>query len=188
MWTKMKLVFLMVIMVLVGCRGPKTIAATEAQTKALEAMVHEKHFSIESNQAFPMVSTGLVSLSNRGIIAPGNSASNISLIGNANYVKVYKDSVDIALPYFGERQLPGGYNNRSIGFEFKGVPKDFNIIKDEKTQGYQIKFSFQNKNSIEACDVRIKLYPNLSTKIDINSSHRTFISYRGTVSKENEKD
>lgn len=138
-----------------------------------------EHFEIRSDWALPLATNSLNSIANAGLLPPGSSAGQISLIGNANYVKVMGDSLSVYLPYFGERQMGGGYNSDGAGIEFIGVPKKMEITKDKEKQRYDIRFEF--KKDSENFMVIITLLPNLQSTININSSQRFPIRYSGSV-------
>ncbi len=154
--------------------------ATKGGAQQLNELVANKSFVIESDQALPMATNSLNSISNAGLLPPGSSASQINLIGNPNYLKVMGDSVAVYLPYFGERQMGGGYDNDGPGIKFEGVPQDMKINKDDEKHRYDIQFKMRDDS--ETFNVNIVLFPNLSSMINVNSSQRFPIRYSGHVS------
>lgn len=171
--------------VLFSCNSTKSIVAPTAQSEALEALIAKKSFTIESEWMYPLATTSLNTIANSGLIPPGSTVNGISLIGNPNFVKIYGDSISMNLPFYGERQLPGQYTRNEGGIVFEGIPDRYEVIKDEKKQRHLIKFTV--KNNRESYRVTMTMFPNWTTSININSSHRTSIRYRGVVS-ENEKE
>lgn len=162
-----------------SCGSAKTMG-TEAKRQRLDELVSKKSFIIESDRAMPMATNSLNSISNAGLLPPGSSASQISLIGNSNYLKIMGDSIAVYLPYFGERQMGGGYDNDGPGIKFEGIPEDMEINKDEGKQRYDIRFKMTDDS--ETFNVNVTLYPNLNSMINVNSSQRFPIRYSGEVS------
>lgn len=171
-----------IILVFSGCFSSKTNVST-VNDKALEELVKTKSFEITSEWAQPHITSGMNSIANTGLLPTGSSISNISLIGNSNYLRINKDSVSGYLPYYGERQMGGRYGSISTAIQFDGIPKDYEIKKGKK-EGYEIQFSIADKNNpTENYKVYIQLFQSLSSSININSSHRFFIRYKGRVAK-----
>ncbi len=165
--------------VLWSCGSTSKTMGANAQTQELDELVSKKHFEIQSDRAMPTATASLNSISNAGLFPPGSSASQVSLIGNSNYLKIMGDSVAVYLPYFGERQMGGGYNKDGPGIKFEGVPKSMEITKDKEKQRYDIRFKM--KDDSETFNVNITLFPNLNSIIDLNSSQRFPIRYSGSV-------
>ena len=115
----------------------------------------------------------------------GGNASRINLIGNPNYLKVKGDSVLAFLPYFGQRQRGGGYNNDGGGIKFEGIPKNYEVTKNNENQRQDIRFDI-NENS-ENFSVLVSIFPNLNTTINVNSTQRSPISYDGKAKPISEK-
>ncbi|WP_430966795.1 DUF4251 domain-containing protein [Spongiimicrobium sp. 2-473A-2-J] len=157
----------------------KTTARYFQDTKALDELVAQQAFKISADWAQPMATNSLNQLANAGLLPPGSTINRINLVGEANYLKVEGDTVSAYLPYFGERQMSGGYN-ADQGITFKGVPKNFEITKNEKKQRYVMRFQINNKT--ETYQVNAELFPNLSSTISVNSSQRFVIRYDGQVS------
>ena len=119
------------------------------------------------------------SIASSGLLLPGNSGSNISLIANPNYLKMMFDSVAAYLPYFGERQLSGGYSVTNA-IEFKGLPDKLKIARNSKKGTYTIGFTIKKKS--EVYQITVTFFNSLASHITINSSQRNFIRYIGKVS------
>ncbi len=170
---------LIALVFLVNCGTTGKTTASKVKEEQLNTLMATKNFIIRSDMALPMMTNSMNSLSNAGLFPPGSTASQISLIGNSNYLKVIGDSVIAELPYFGERQMGGGYNGRNTGIEFAGIPKDWELTKNEKTQRYDLRFNINN--STESFKVSITLFSNLKTAININSSQRFPIRYSGSA-------
>ncbi|MEO9513288.1 MAG: DUF4251 domain-containing protein [Flavobacteriaceae bacterium] len=177
----LKLSFVLLLGSILGCSSTANTSTNLEEIAALDTMVSARMFEVVSQSAQPMATIGLNSISNAGLLPPGSSPGRIDLTTNANYVRVIGDSVIVYLPYFGERQIGGGYNNKNVGIEFKGIPKDFEIIKNQKTDGYRIRFVIKNHG--ESYTMTTELFPNHNSAINVISSHRTPIAYNGKISQ-----
>lgn len=161
-----------------------TACGTTSRTNAdlvkisyLNKLVTEGNFEINSYRAFPLITQGLLSVANAGLLMPGSTASSIDLIGNSNYLRVIGDSVSISLPYFGERQMGGGYGNNDNGIVFNGIPELYEVKWDDKKQRYQIEMQVRQRT--ETFQFYITLFPSLMSDINVNSTHRFSIRYSG---------
>ncbi|NNC70262.1 MAG: DUF4251 domain-containing protein [Flavobacteriaceae bacterium] len=174
------LIFVLLVLMMTGCASTKkTHIVKEKDTKALDELISSKSFEINSQWAQPQLSNTMVQLGNAGLFPAGSNAGNINLIGNSNFLKMEGDRVQAFLPYYGERQMGGAYNNNKTGIEFDGIPIDLEITK-EKKESYEINFNISDKYSPnEIYRVMIQIFPNLTSTITINSSQRFPIRYRG---------
>lgn len=173
-------IVLVLLAVLWSCGSSQKAGASAMQSQALEQMVEQKSFQIVSEWAQPMNTNAMNSIASSGLLLPGNSGSNISLIANPNYLKMMGDSVAAYLPYFGERQLSGGYGIGNA-IEFKGLPDKLEVSQNIKKETYTIVFTIKEKS--EVYQVTITLFNSLASHITINSSQRNFIRYIGKVSE-----
>lgn len=168
--------------VILSCGSSAIISdskSSDSESKELDHLVSSKRFEIVSDRAFPLATGSLNSISNAGLLPPGSSAGQISLIGNSNYLKIIGDSVAVYLPYYGERQMGGGYDSDGGGIQFEGIPTEIEITKDDAKQRYDIRFKM--KDDSENFNVNIALFPNLTSFINVSSSQRFPIRYSGTV-------
>jgi hypothetical protein len=163
---------------LYACQSTK-IDATPKQTQLQKEFAETTSFKITSNWANPLPTTGMNALSNSGLIPPGSTASRINIIQNSNYLSMEGSKVDVYLPFYGERRMGGGYNNNSSGIKYKGAVEKLKVAFNDKKKLYTI--SFVMKQKTESYDVTIDLFQNLTTRINIDSSHRTHISYDGVA-------
>jgi hypothetical protein len=175
----MKYLFIFIIFLMLGCGSSSRVVAPSDESRALDSLIVENNFIIESDWASPQVTASMAAIANSGLLGVGNNANNINLIGNPNFLKVEGDTISAYLPYFGERQMGGGYGTSSA-IEFKGIPGNLNIEKDNKKQLYRIRFNIQGDNT-ETYNVMVDLYPNKTSFININSLQRFPIRYQGNV-------
>ena len=90
------------------------------------------------------------------------------------------DTITAHLPYYGERYMGGGYNNK-LAIEFDDIPDRKEITWNEKKQRAEMRFSIQQKDDNENYNIFIMIFSNNTTRIDINSSERSFITYEGYI-------
>ncbi len=171
----MRIALLGFLMVLFGCSSTNKILSAQ-QISTLKDVVEAKEIEIEFNWAQP---TGLISSVSglQNLIPFGSTINNINLNGNPNFFKINKDSLSIDLPYFGSQQLPKGYNNTEIGVNFNGTPEKFEEKFDAKRNKYIL--TYWLKGTDESYKVILVLFPNNSSVLYVNSSHRTPINYDG---------
>ncbi|MCW5515257.1 DUF4251 domain-containing protein [Muriicola sp. Z0-33] len=170
---------LLFILMCMGCGSSNKIVEPSAQSRQLDQWVAQKSFEINSDWAIPLMTNSLNQVTNAGIMPPGSSANRISIIGTSNHLRMSVGELDASLPFFGERQVGGGYNNAGSGIILQGTPRNYEAVKDERTLKHTIKFDVRNKT--EAFDVTLTLYPNLTSEIQINSSQRFPMRYTGRV-------
>jgi len=163
-----------------------TACGTTSRTNAdpdkisyLQQLVTGRNYEITSDWAFPLMTQGLAAVANAGLVMPGSNASSINLIGNPNHLRVMGDSVSVSLPYFGERQMGGGYNKNDVGISYDGIPESYDILWNEKKQRYQIEMHIRQRTEI--IQFNILVFPSLKTDINVNSTHRFSIRYSGEV-------
>ena len=175
------IVMSIMILVFAGCASSNT-QISESNKKAFEAIIAGEDFEIISESAEPQVTSAWISVANSGLLSPGNTAGQININGNVNYIRKKGELISAYLPFFGERQMGGGYGSSNTGIEFDAVPKDYQVFQGKK-QDYKIQFNIVDKNhGSETYKVYIQFFPNLSCTTTIQSSHRYSIRYRGKIS------
>ena len=173
----MKYVYALLFSVLlVSCASNSPAKVDSPQYEALKKQVNSKKIAIESRIAYPMNSSGLTSVSNNGLLGRGNAATAINLADNANFVKIDGNSIALHLPYFGNR-TNWSYKEKDNSISYKGAISQFRTKEKKK----QIDIYFTFKKGIEEFTARIILYPNRTSRIEIQSSHRSTIAYRGNL-------
>ncbi|TCP25849.1 uncharacterized protein DUF4251 [Tenacibaculum skagerrakense] len=180
--------YISVIFLVIGCASSEKVVSAEQKSK-VENLVTTKSFEIDSQWAYPMVTSSLISLQNAGFFPNNSTASMIDITGHNQYFIFKKDSVNANLPYYGERQMGAAYSrSNSGGIEFNGVPEDYSMNKT-KNGDYRIKFKIKDKNALtETYNVSILIYNNMSAKINVFSSSRFKIEYRGKLKELATKD
>ena len=172
-------VFGFLLLLLVGCGATNKTVAPSFKSKALDGMVTEKEFKIDVEWARPLLTNSLSQVMIAGLQPPGNTVGQINVMGNGSFLKMEGEKVSANLPYFGERQMGGGFNSNA-GIKFDGIPSGLEIDKDEAKQRYDIKFTISE--DIETYLVKLYLASNGAATIVVNSSQRTTIRFQGRVS------
>ncbi|GAA3581850.1 DUF4251 domain-containing protein [Snuella lapsa] len=161
--------------------GPGKSVAPE-QIEALNRMVSQKDFTIEVNAIYPQITNSMQQVFNAGLFPRGSNLSRIDVSADGYYLKMMKDSVDVFLPFYGERHFGGGYDSSNTGIQFKALAKNLKISKNKKSNGYTLRFDASKR--AENYQIQIHLTPGTNTNILVNSMSRTGIMYTGnTVSK-----
>lgn len=163
----------------ISCGSQKTVADISSFAD-LKTFAHKKKFKIEHQWANPMRANTITFINN-----PNFNSGNVNLTGNTNYIKFKGDSVAIFLPYFGVRQMGGGYNDRS-GIKFKGIPQDLEIIENEDKN--YVRYEFNANDETESYQFFITLYANGNASTSVNSSQRDNISYTGKFERLEEEE
>lgn len=161
----------------ISCSSSKTNTTAE-EIAALEIIIKNKNFEIESNWAYPQNSRATQQVLNSGLLQPGSSSSAVNLIGNSNFLRISGDSIKSYLPYYGERQMQVNYGGGDSAIQFDGLLEDYSVIKN-KNNSYTI--SFQAKSKSEGFNCNIIIFPNLQSTIIFNGTSRSPISYTGIV-------
>ena len=141
----------------------------------LKEFAESKELQIENQWANPMRANTVTFINN-----PNFNSGNVNLIGNPNYIKFKGDSVDIFLPYFGVRQMGGGFNDRG-GIKFEGIPEDFKMTENEAKD--YVRYEFMGRDDSEIYQFYITFYANGNASTAVNSSQRDNISYTGKFSR-----
>lgn len=167
----------LIICLLLSCAASKNNASQES-IDALNQLVKEKHFRIESDWAYPRTTAAMQQVANSGLLGVGNSANAISLIGNHNHLTISGDSISSYLPYFGERQMHVGYGGVDAAIEFKGLMSNYKTAIN-KDSSYTITFEAVSKS--ENFNVTVKIHPGLKSYMTLSGAYRFTIEYSGTA-------
>ena len=173
-----KTIWMIAVLTMMGCGSSSSVSElTPEEYKAFEDLVHNGNYEIKARWARPVSLNSLTALANAGLLAPEDTPSRINLLDNPGYLRVIGDSLSVYLPYYGDRQIGGGYNTLDNAIRFDGIPKKMELEKDEKSKGYRLKMTMDNNT--ETYTVAAKLVPNSFSTINVNSTHRSGISYSG---------
>lgn len=163
-------------MFLLACGSTQKVIEPTAASTRLDDMVAAQEFTIKMEWVEPLMTNSMVQIMSSGLFPPGNALSRIHIQGSGNYITLQGDSAKAVLPYFGERQMGGGYNS-SEGISFNGKASDLKIEKIAKRQAYDINFTVRERS--ETFQVRLTLLPGGTAVARVNSSDRFSIGYEG---------
>lgn len=176
------LFFLLINLLLIlssACSASKDKTTELAQkAKLLDSLIAERNLEIVVDRAQPMMTTSMQSLANAGLFPPGSSPGQIMITGGNNILKIKGDSVITNLPYWGERQMGGGFNQNG-GIEINGLVEELTVDKNEKKNNYTIYFKARNQS--ENYQVYVQLFPRMVADIQVVSTQRFTIGYQGSV-------
>lgn len=171
------LVLVLVCVLAYGCSSTKKVLVSNPE---LDTMMEQESFAFTVKFVEPQVTAALAQIGNSGLLAPGNTISRIDVTGSGYFLKLNGEHVSADMPYYGERQMGGGYSS-DTGIKFSGTTKNLKIIKDEEKKSYQVTFSVAN--SSENYFFTISLTSALSSSVWVQSSQRNRIRYQGKISK-----
>lgn len=157
---------------LMSCSSTKI---TPEQIKELKSAVAQNNFEIVSTSAMPVVLANVAGI--QRLLPPGSNVADVEITATTNYFRVQNDSISVVLPYYGEHQQLRG-TNTDIGISFEGTPQEVKVRYDEKKNKYLINYTIKTRD--ELLRVLLTLFANKTAFIDLNSSHRTAISYSGS--------
>lgn len=146
--------------ILISCGGANSSVNNDQEFSELQQIVTSRNFEIEHEWANPLV------------------GSQINLIGNTNYIRFHGDSVDVYLPFFGERYSGGAYDGEG-GIKYEGFTKEFEVIQNPDKSKIELKFKIEKTS--ENFDFFITLYPNNKARTSVNTSERSTITYEGKL-------
>lgn len=170
---KLRILLAFVLMInLLGCKSTTTIV----ETNALKEIVPDKNFEFIANSAIPMAMANVRGI--ESLLPVGSSIASINLIGNQNFFIMKNDTLHIDMPYYGIRNMGGSYNSSDVGIKFKGKIEASQITYNSKKKSCNLKYNVKNKQ--ENLKITLTLYPNNSGNLNVISSHRNSINYRGS--------
>lgn len=166
--------FASLMLTFVSCKS----TATLAEIASLKEAVSKENFEIVATVANPVAFANVRGIEN--LLPPGSNINNINLMSNPNYFRVQKDSIDLDLPFYGERHFAGNYGS-DAGFNFKGKINKKKTTFRKKNNSYLIDYWLNNDT--ESLRVSLILFANKSSNLTVNSNHRSTINYRGNWKK-----
>lgn len=166
--------------IVVSCKSSESTVESRQALNDLEAILNSENFKIDVNTVLPFNTAATTQVLNQLMRNTGNTANHISVSG---YDITFKnDSISGQLPYYGEQQISSGNYNGRLGIEFNDIPQDFSMTKHKKKDAYIIKFNIDDiENTSENLRIIITLFSNKATSINVTTSYRTSIGYRGQL-------
>lgn len=175
-------IFIFIAILLTACGNTRTYTEQEQRSfQDVKDMVSAQNLEITSSFARPTTSAAFNELANSGVLGVGNTANNIDISGNSNNLTIKGDSISGFFPFFGELQFGGGtIGSNHQGIEFKDKPEDYRVTVNDIKHRIEITFSIDDQyRNTERYNVRITLFQNKSSDIQINSTNRSSIEYSG---------
>ncbi|NJW53360.1 DUF4251 domain-containing protein [Salinimicrobium oceani] len=157
------LVLVTLFALLLSCGSTDVGNANSAEYQQMLEQVKDLEFEIENQWANP------------------TKYGRVNLIGNPNHIKFENDSVDIFLPFVGERHAGGGYGGEAA-IKYEGIPQDLKI--EERPGKNQAVITFKGNHKGEYMDFRIAVFQNGNTSTSVTSSQRDQIDYDGKIVRE----
>ncbi len=166
-----------------ACGSNKTFTPQQDQAyENLKDFVSSKNIEIVSHTARPMATNAFMQVANSNILGPGNTPNNISIIGNANRLRIIGDSIQAYLPFFGEQNFGGTPGSNHQGIEFNDIPDDLQILNNDAKHTVEYSFNIQDQyRGNERYNVFITLFPNKSSLIRVQSTNRSSIEFSGSA-------
>ena len=166
-----------------GCQSTAAPLSAEEQAR-LDNLVENREFVFDAKYAMPLSSQAYISAANMGFtMARGNSPTNINLTGDGYYLRMYGDSVEIYLPYFGTRENITNYNNQG-SIDIKAAIEEFRERRTPK--GHEMEFFA--REGYERFRLILNIFPNSQSQLSVFSPQRDVIRYSGRVANKPAKD
>jgi hypothetical protein len=147
---------IVVVLFLFSCSSSKNTTENAAE---LRQKIESAGYIIEADLAIPM----------RGRQIP---------LGGVYTLELKNDSAFAHLPYFGVAQV-APYGGRDGGIMFEESVKNYSIRPNKKNNGWNIEFEVNDKN--HNYRFYLDIFNNGNASINVNSSQRDPISFRGNV-------
>lgn len=171
------LAILLFLVLITSCKSSFT-DDDRAKLTALKQQIEEKAFEFKATTIIPFNTQALNDVAGELLLRSGNSTARINVQGDHYRMKIVGEEVTFNLPFYGERRFNTSYNDDD-GFNFKSAIKDL-VVKINDKDRY-VTYSFTASNSTETLQVELQIYNMNTAKLNLNSSHRTFMKYDGYI-------
>jgi len=101
----------------------------------------------------------------------------IDLTTSFNSLKINKAHAIADLPFFGFSQVSSFKGDGGIKFDSENVDYKIEYIDNK----HRITIKFKAKNKAETFDLFLTIYSDATATLNVSSSHRDFMSYRGVI-------
>jgi hypothetical protein len=163
----------------VACQSSKTALYSPEEVAVATKNLEEGNYTIELEWARPLNTAEMSRLYSSNMLPAISQSGQINILDSANFIKKTGDSLKLYLPYFGTRQISVNPADSNSAIRFEGVPENYQVTFNERKQFHTVTFKIRNKT--EAHNVAIQIYPDQKVQVNLNSSHRTGISYTGKI-------
>ena len=123
------------LFLILGCVSQKP-KVSEQSLDRLKKIIVEENIEFTARNASPLRFGN--SLNPYNHLPPGSNQNFVNLANITSYMRVYKDSVSMNLPFFGEQRIHNTYSNEDISFIFNQKIEEKSISFDKKNQSYSI--------------------------------------------------
>jgi hypothetical protein len=166
------------IIIITSCASTNSIETPERQA-AVDNAINSKDFTVAVEVMEPRVTVAVQNVTNELLRNTGNTGNRVSIIGDGHTIRFHNDSIVTSLPYIGERQMGGGYNNTDTGIILDGPITNYQEKTDSK-KGETI-ITMDTMNGTESYRVQLIVQQYGYTYVNISSSQRNSIAYTGKL-------
>ena len=149
--------FLVFGLLLGGCSAVKEPLSEEAWAE-MEKLGNSRNFEFITSTVEPM--------------------GNMATTSDINFMRMWGDSIQMALPYAGTSSVAKFDNGRG-GLRFTSTATRVRTARNEKQNSLDITFTTRYKAESFQCNLRI--FSEGRASLGVNSSQRSFIQYEGLV-------
>lgn len=158
---RFKGLFIVIAVLISACGGANRTMENDPRYRQIVEEVSDLEFEIENEWANP------------------TQYQRVNLIGNPNRIKFENDTVEVYLPFFGERYVGGAYDRDGGAIQFEGKPENLDIREDRQKGAVIV--SFEGNRKSENLDFIITIFKNGVARTIVRSSQRETISYDGKL-------
>ena len=173
--------FICCFCVLLSCTSSKDFG--QESLDAAAAIEIPDNFEISCVWANPIGNSAINALGAQGAFGPDNAGGRINIAGNTNYVRKIGDSLSIYVPYYGTRTSGATkvMNGSNGAIQFEGIPYNYSVAQHQHTRKNRTLIAFEITDDNGRHDFLITVYKSNKVTIDVNATHRSIISYEGTL-------
>jgi len=175
----MKYYLFVFLIVLVACKSADVDPYSAEEAALVEKNLTDGNYTIELEWARPLNTAEMSKLYSSNILPAISQSGQINILDSANYIKKAGDSVSLYLPYYGTRQVSVNPANTNSALRFEGVPASYQVSFNERKQYHSV--NTRVKIRTETLNLSIQVYKSKKVQVNVNSSHRTSISYTGNI-------
>ena len=146
-------------------------AQTKKEKKEMKAQEEEEKFAAMKE----LIDSGTYEF--YGDWATSFQGRRISLVTNANHLKMNGEEASMYLPYYGVAHNSSPAYSNMGAMEFKGTVENYKVKVNEKKK--QVTVTFRCKAKREVLDMTLLVFPDGNSRLNSNSSVRTGVNYEG---------
>lgn len=167
------------LVLILSCSSSRQNVYSEAESQNLLERLSNDPYVIELQWARPLTTAEMSRLYGSELMPAASQSGQINIMDSANYIKKLNDTVMLYLPYFGTRQLSVNPSDSNSAIRFVGIPETYAVNFNEKKQNHSIIMKLKTRT--ELLNVSIQVFNKDKVQVNINSSHRTSITYSGGI-------